>query len=372
MTTSPLVQGGREYLLRRAECLADTLRALSDLFERRGARRIMPSVFEPAESLPHPERALVLRLRGKGGAVALRQDLTRQIRRIVDRELAHLPPPFRLYYLERVWVDDDGQSGRPVERLQAGFEWIEPSAGAEHELLTLALDTLALLGVERPTLTLGDARLRDAWRSGWRCVDPLAADLALDRKDRSAWAVAGDPRWPALPWLLVAGPADLPADTPAEVVRIVGELAATARLLAGRADVCIDPLARPAADYYTGMTFSLSSGQAHDPWLRGGRYGARYALPAEALGFTLDLDPPLEAMEQGRLPLLRRPRWLWLGEGPAPEVEDARFVAAEPGIGDPAGWACAHGFDGIARIEGKQIVVRTLDGSGVIRTLARG
>ncbi len=372
MKPSRLVQGGREYLLGRAECIADTLRALGDLFERRGARRVMPSAFEPVEALAHPEHALVFRLRDEPAPVALRQDLTQQIRRIVDRELAHLPPPFRLYYLERVWVDDGGVSGRPVERLQAGFEWIEPAdPQADRDLLTLALDSLALLGVERPTLTLGDARLRAAWRSAWRCHDEVAAEAALERRDRSAWAVAGDPRWPDLPWLLVERVADLPPDAPAAVVNLVGELAATADGLAARAHVAIDPIAAPGADYYTGLIFGLSSGKAHDPWLRGGRYGTRYDTPGEALGFTLDLDPPLEAMERGLLPLLRRPRWLWLGDGPAPELAEARTVAAEPGLADSADWARSHGFDGLLTLEGQHYVVRAPGSADILRTIPR-
>lgn len=373
MKSSRLVQGGREYLLGRAECIADTLRGLGDLFERRGARRVMPSAFEPLEALAHPEHALIVRLRDEPAPVALRQDLTQQIRRIVDRELAHLPPPFRLYYLERVWVDDGGAGGRPVERLQAGFEWIEPvGPQADRDLLALALATLALLGVSRPTLTLGDARLRAAWQNAWRCRDEAAAVAAIERRDRSAWAAAGDARWPELPWLLVRGPAELPTDAPAAVAELIAELAATADPLADRADVVIDPTAAPAAEYYTGLTFSLSAGKAHDPWLRGGRYGTRYDTPGEALGFTLDLDPPLEAMERGLLPLLRRPRWLWLGPGPAPELAEARTLAAEPGLADPAAWAAAHGFDGLLTVEDNQYVVRAPGRADVLRTIPRG
>lgn len=341
--------GSREYLLGRAECLAETIRAVSDRLEDWGARRVMPGIFEDARNLSRPEQAIRFVERETGRSLALRQDMTRQIRRIVDRELAHLPTPYKLFYIERVWVDDQGLSGRPKERLQAGGEWIGPGPAAEPALLNLALDLLADLGLETPTLTLGDARLRDAWRAAWQPVDGEAAETALDRKDVSAWRESGDGRWPDLAWALLDGNEAVPADWPLPVRTLVEGLQALGRSVSDRVRVRIDPVARAGAGYYTGMWFKFSSGLPHDPWLRGGRYDARYSRPGDAVGFTLDLDPPVDAMARGLIPPLRRPRWLWLGPMPAPRLASARLIVPEPEVADPEAWARSHGLDGLAR-----------------------
>jgi ATP phosphoribosyltransferase regulatory subunit len=361
--------GSREYLLRSAEQVADSIRGLCDTFEAWGARRVIPSTFQPLADIEFVDRAITFRERESGALLALRQDVTAQIRRIIADELKHLPTPYRLYYMERVWVDDGADSLRGKERMQAGVEWIGAARRGEADLLRLVADVVARFDGHRATLVLGDSRLLPAWIRALECRDAAAAIEALRRKDMSAWRLVGDRRYPELPLaLLRAGDRAMRA-TPPAVARLLRPLLDLATALGDRFDVVIDPVAAAEHPYYTGCFFGVMSGVAHDPWLRGGRYDGRFDRKIDALGFSLDLDAVMDNVAQSRMQGLRRPRWLWTGRGAPPPAGEVCWIPAEVGIRDARAWAAAHDLDGIAEVRGRKIVVRDPRTARVIAVL---
>lgn len=356
MHTARLPTGSREYLLNRAERLTDTLRLLSDAFEAWGARRVVPTSLVALNYVPDPDRALVFRTQ-TGAMLAMRQDVTEQIRHIVDSALKHLPLPYKLYYLERVWSDEPFAAQRQNERLQAGVEWIGPGPGSDAALLQFAVELARVFDPGTPTLILSDARLRDAWLSDCPAGERDDAEVALNLRSQAHWqALTVSARWPHLPWLTVTSASDLPANTPPAVCDIVATLLQLAAGIDG-VDAVIDPVGRPAADYYSGMVFALASGVAGDPWLRGGRYDGRFNTSAEALGFTIDLDTVIDAGERDALRCRRLPRWGWAAPGSPPKRDDVRWLPLDASIVDVCAWAAAHGLDGIAVVEGGRVRV---------------
>ncbi len=373
MVSARLPRGAREYLLGRAETLTDTILSCTTIFEQWGARRVVPSTLSYADENHNGPDSVTFAERETGKNLALRRDLTDQIRRIVDAELAHLPVPFKLYYLERVWSQPRASSPRATEQIQAGVEWIGPQAGSESELLRLASRIATGFDDQKPTMAIGHADLRRFWLESLDLVDAVAAAQALDDRDLSAWAAAGDPALPHLPILTVRSVSDLPEETPAPVREIVTELARLVEELDQSIDAVIDPVVRPDNEYYNGMFFVVSSGIAGDPWLRGGRYDGRFSKPVDALGFALDLDPLMDAADSGRMSLSRRPRILWMGPGPAPDHEDYRWVPVEPGMTTPRDWAKAHGLDGLAsRVDNEVRIEHIEDGREIDRLPATG
>ncbi|RMF13645.1 MAG: hypothetical protein D6761_10785 [Candidatus Dadabacteria bacterium] len=286
-----LAEGAREYLLERGERLGDLFRIVETSFREAGARRVIPTTLIPLADIEDPDHAIVFTEAGTGRTLALRQDLTPLVARIVRQELAHLTSPYKLYYIERVWQSRSVGS-RAREQIQAGCEWIGFGPERDGDVLALAT-TVARQLTDRPlTLVLGDARLRAAWQAALTPADPRTAEAALDARNLSLWQNAGDPAWPDLP-LLTIDPGNVPP-LPDGVRELVDELVAVGRPLADQVRVVIDPVAPAPHDYYTGMWFQVLSGIEHDPWLRGGRYDQRYENGRPAVGFAIDLDAVVE------------------------------------------------------------------------------
>lgn len=294
---SRIAKGSREYLLERAERLTAASRLCSDVFENFGARRVIPSTFQPLQEVTNPDSAITFNEPETGRMLALRQDLTNQIRRIVQLELAALPTPYKLYYIERIWQSRT-VGNRTKEQIQAGIEWLGPGRGAEAELLQLACALVKNLTGKGATLVLGDARFRPAWQRTLKFRNQAAANTALDLRNLSRWRTAGDPGFLDAP-LLALTPGQPFPKLPGAVKQLAEQLFLFAKNLPKDIDVVIDPIARPDHDYYSGMFFGISSGCEYDPWLRGGRYDGRFEGKLDALGFALDLDTLSEAADRG-------------------------------------------------------------------------
>jgi ATP phosphoribosyltransferase regulatory subunit len=161
---------------------------------------VSPPVFEYASTIERglgamDPREIVRFVEPESGeVVALRPDVTPQIARLVATRMADRPPPFRLAYDASVVRRRVGSRARTHRQIaQVGVELIglaEPTG--DLELIVLAVESLARLGLSRFTVDLGHADLLRA----------LVADLpekqahsiadALAAKDRHALAIACD------------------------------------------------------------------------------------------------------------------------------------------------------------------------------------
>jgi ATP phosphoribosyltransferase regulatory subunit len=136
--------------------------ALVSHFERAGYRRADPIVLQPAEpfldlSGEDIRRRMYLTTDAEGHELCLRPDLTIPVARdYLASPAAGQPAGF--CYLGPVFRQRGAQSG---EFLQAGIESFgrRDQAAADAEMLALALEALALYGIDAPDIRMGDVAL---------------------------------------------------------------------------------------------------------------------------------------------------------------------------------------------------------------------
>lgn len=343
----------RDYFFDEAEFLTDLTWNFIQEFESWGARRVIPSSLIPYDEAFDPPTAFTVSDPLGGRALALRQDPTEQIRRLLSK-LDPFLLPLRLYYLEEIWRRDPHHKDRPGERLVTGIEWIgAESSECSLEIFQLVERILAPIfketGLTPLTLVLGSVDLYKSWFSVLRSRDPSRAFVAIQRKDLTLWSEAGDPEFPLLPWDLFTPHDPIPESFPDPVGRPLEQLKSFARALPPFFQVVIDPILPPPSPYYTGLFFALSSGGLpYEPWLRGGSYRVDLREKTVGLGFTLDLDPFIEGYRQGIFQKARRRSYLWMmGDRPPPPLPKVRWFRLDPAITDPWRWAEAHGLDGL-------------------------
>ena len=352
--TNRIPKGAREYLLGSAEELHAALGLCSSAFEEWGARRVVPSTLVEPRDGSLDENAIAFRALRTGRLTVLRQDITNQICKIVDSELAYLPKPYKLYYIERVWREDT-ISERSTEQIQAGVEWIGASGGSELRLLQLASNLVAKI-VSRPvTMVLGHAECIRVWAQVLECKDPERGIQALVERNLSHWQQWGDPAFPELP-IETVEPGTISANYPEPVRQLLASIAAMIPDLPEGFDVVLDPIGSAhESAYYDGLFFKLVSGIGTYPWLRGGRYDNRFESPVGAVGFTLDLDSIIDAIEQGELASLRPKNVGWTLEVEPKPQNNIRWLRLDDDISDPLAWSASHGLDALAVEENNQI-----------------
>ncbi len=308
-----LPAGLRDLLPPEAAREARMVESLQACFAAQGYERVKPPLIEFEEAL----------LSGAGAALAhqtfrlmdpvsqrmmgLRADITTQVARIAASRLAAAPRPLRLCYAGQVLRIRGSQLRQERQFGQAGAELVgADSAAAEAEVILLAWEALAGLGVARLSVDLTLPTL----------VPGLMAELglevpelrhALDRKDAAEVERLAGPDGTVLVALLRAtGPAEeavaalrqltLPLEARREIDQldeVVGLLAAAAPDLA----VTIDPVEHRGFEYQTGLSFVVFAQGVRGELGRGGRYEIDGGGGAEsAIGVTLYMDTVLRAV----------------------------------------------------------------------------
>ena len=250
--------------------------------------------------------------------MGVRADMTPQVARISARRLSKAPRPLRLSYAGQV-LRVRGSQLRPERQFtQAGAELIGPDeAAADAEVIVLAAEALANLGIADLSIDLGLPRLVAAVCAS-AAEDPKSeARLrqALDRKDAAAVAELGDvfgeqAAVTLAAMLNAAGPASETLEALA-ALNLSGEAEAGHKLLADVADrvrsalpelaMTIDPVENRGFEYHTGVTFTFFARSVRGELGNGGRYVANGGDTVEteaATGFTLFMDTVLRALPQ--------------------------------------------------------------------------
>lgn len=301
-------EGTRDLLFDGALRLRRCEGRVADLLSGAGFAEVIPPVVEHAElfaDLP----ALVSSDR-TGRLLGVRADFTEQIARIAATRLRDRGT-LRLWY--RGPVVRDVPSGRmvPRERLQCGFELVGvPGAEADAEVLGLAADALAALGLDGDAvrISVGStayfAALLD--RSGLGARDRAALRDAIDRKDKGgAAAIAAsidDARTRDAIAFLAAPEAQAdvleraralaPDEAALAAIERLAQVVALARPKLGeRLEIDLGEVR--GVGYYTGLVFNAYAAGAPGPVGGGGRYDtllARFGDARPAVGCSLDLD----------------------------------------------------------------------------------
>ncbi len=346
---------------------ASIVERLHASFAGRGYQRVKPPLVEFEQSL----------LDGAGAAMSsetfrlmdpvsqemmgLRADMTLQIARIASTRLNKAPRPLRLSYSGDV-LRVRGKQLRPERQFsQIGAELIGvETASADVEVILLALDSLAALGVSGLAIDLALPTLVPAVCAGLDIAGEAAIKLrdALDRKDAAAVAgvaaESGDDRHILNDFMAAAGSAagalaaleKLPLS--AEARAGADRLADVAhRVLAARSDVkvTVDPVENRGFEYHTGVSLTLFARGVRGEMGAGGRYLAGQGIEGRATepatGFTLYLDTILRAIA-------------------APEVPPTLFLPLDVSRDDAEHWR-----------EQGWITIAALDDSASDRTSAR-
>ena len=348
-------------------------RLLAD-FAAHGYDRVAPPLIEFEDSL----------LTGIGAGVAeqtfrlmdpvsqkmmgVRADMTPQVARIAARRLSKAPRPLRLSYAGQV-LRVRGSQLRPERQFtQAGAELIGPDeAAADAEVMVLAAEALANLGIADLSIDLGLPRLVAAVCANAGETPKSKARLrqALDRKDAAAVAELasdlGEEATVTLAAMLnAAGPATETLEA-LDALGLSGEAETGRNLLADVVDrlrsalpdltVTIDPVENRGFEYHTGVTFTFFAKGVRGELGNGGRYMANGNAGAgdgeAATGFTLFMDTVLRAVSPP--PAKQRvylPAETSVETAARLRAEDWTTVAALSGSGDAVAEArrlgCTH------------------------------
>lgn len=164
MATQPLPTGTRDVLADEMREMRAIESRLLALFAERGYEEVATPTIEYQDSFARgagPEGAATYRFLDESGSVlALRNDMTVPIARLVARRFADQPGPVRLAYSGSVFRRVRPQRGQLRELRQIGVELIGVDAPAgTAELIELLVAALDAVGLDRAVVGLGDADL---------------------------------------------------------------------------------------------------------------------------------------------------------------------------------------------------------------------
>jgi len=315
MTSQPLPTGTRDVLAEEMRELRAIESELLGLFATRGYAEVATPTIEYLDAFARgagPEGTAAYRFLDESGSVlALRNDMTVPIARLVARRHAGEPGPFRLAYSGSVFRQVRPQRGQLREMRQIGVELIGDEAPAgTAELIEVLVAALDAVGLNRAVVGLGDAdlfgqllaelgveggpreRILDCLAShDLVAIEAEAGDIAdLSDDERSLIVALSDLR--GGPEVLeraraLGGPA---------IERASANLADTLEAVeaAGIADrVQVDFGLLRDLGYYTGAILEVYDPAVGEAIGGGGRYDellGRFGSPRPAAGFALFLE----------------------------------------------------------------------------------
>ncbi len=315
MTSQPLPTGTRDVLADEMRELREIEAKLLALFASRGYEEVATPTIEYQDAFARgagPEGTATYRFLDESGSVlALRNDMTVPIARLVARRFAAEEGPFRLAYSGSVFRRVRPQRGQLREMRQIGIELIGAEAPAgTAELIETLVAALDAVGLDSAVVGLGDADLfrqllaelgveGDARDRILNClathdlvaIEAEAGDIAdLSDEERATIVALSNLR---------GGPEVLDearAIGGAAIERASASLTATLNALddAGIADrVQVDFGLLRDLGYYTGAILEVYDPAVGEAIGGGGRYDdllGRFGHPLPAAGFALYLE----------------------------------------------------------------------------------
>lgn len=331
MITQPTVSlppGVRDILPEESAKIEAASRGIISVFQGYGFKRLITPLLEYVDVLSLgmgenlKDRLLKFIDPSTGRVVAIRPDITPQIARVVATRMRDFPLPLRLCYNENVLRYQEARDGKCREVIQAGAEHIsgKASAGADAEMIIIAIEALKTLGLKDFKIDIGDvgflraileklpvsAEEKKLIKEVIAIKDTSGLETLLDdigmqiRKEERKLLVNlttfyGEEE-------VIEKASSFTRDREAlrslknlkEVVDIITEK--------GLSDsVTIDLGEVRGFDYYTGIIFEGFASGIGKPILSGGRYDnllERYGYPSAATGFAFDVENIVAALER--------------------------------------------------------------------------
>jgi ATP phosphoribosyltransferase regulatory subunit len=248
----------------------------------------------------------IYRFVGRDGEVmALRPDFTALVAKVAASRMQDRELPIRLFYSGEVLRYQPPKAGRQEDLFQIGLEHIGDGLESDVEILVVALEALARLGLTDALLTIGHAGfilgiLESERLAGEKLHAVLEAMRSRDREGlRSIFA--GDPPSVLLEVMQLFGGSDV-LERAQSVARAPRSRKALDRLRSVAAilkDLGLDHQVQfdlsevLGFDYYTGLIFEIHMPGAGIALGGGGRYDSlmgRFGADRPAVGFSMSLD----------------------------------------------------------------------------------
>lgn len=329
--------GTRDLLPRDAAEMRHMENMLSSLFRSWGYDEVVTPTIEHLETLAprvQEENSLFMLLGNKNKILALRNEMTTPIARLVSSRLKDAPAPLKLSYIGNVFRVEQTQMGRQCEFHQAGVELMgseQPTADAE--IIALAIESVLRCGIKDFQIHMGQVDFLDGILSYFEIdkqqqrevksaiesnnfvlMDSLIDGLSLSDTDKITLKELS----------LLNGKEDLLQHlyecAHNEQSRFaVDNLAAIYALLKsyGIADyVRFDLGIIRDFNYYTGMVFEGYSPGLGFPLCGGGRYDrllTEYGRPLSATGFALGIERILLTLDRQGIQVPAVSRDIYIG-----------------------------------------------------------
>lgn len=260
----------------------------------------------------------------EGHTLVLRPDITPAVARAVSMYFAEETMPLRLCYRGNVYINHSGLMGRLKESTQMGAEFLnEDSAEADAEILALVIRTMLLSGLQDFQVSIGHVDFFRALTDEAALSDEAVGELrdllemqnrfgALELIDSLHLRADLQNAFSHLPELF--------GDE--HVLEKAKELTGNRRALNSIARlqkiygllkeyglekyVTFDLGMMTAYHYYTGIIFQAYTYGSGDALIKGGRYNrlmSHFGKDAAAVGFAVEMDALLQALERQHVAL---------------------------------------------------------------------
>lgn len=255
----------------------------------------------------------------RGRTLVLRPDFTLPLARVVATHLTANPLPLRLCYGGDIYRYTHGQQGKQRVVTQAGVELIGSGcAGADAEVIALAVDVLQELGLVEFTFCLGHAGFLEGLLAAYEVAEAeretikfyfnskdfvslktfvQSLDLSENAKKavlRIPWLRGGKEVLGEAAKLVPGGAADEPLSLLAEVWEVLADYDAAKY-------ITLDLGLVRMLDYYTGMVFEGYTGGMGYALCGGGRYDqllGNFGSQKPAVGFAINVDHVLKVLQR--------------------------------------------------------------------------
>lgn len=314
--------GTRDFLPGDAAKMRHMENMLSGLFQSWGYNEVVTPTIEHLETLVprvQEENSLFMLLGNKNKLLALRNEMTAPIARLVSSRLKDAPPPLKLSYLSNVFRVEETQMGRQCEFHQAGVELMgSNSPASDAEIIALAIEAVLRCGIKDFQIHLGQVSFLDGMlayhgigeeqrkelKSAMEHHDIVLMDNLIDALDRSDQDKCMLKELP-----LLNGKEELlqrldtfPLNSQSRsAVDNLAAIYALIKTYGYEGYVRFDLGIIRDFNYYTGMVFEGYSLGLGFPLCGGGRYDhllSEYGHPMPATGFALGMERILLALDR--------------------------------------------------------------------------
>ena len=329
--------GTRDLLPEDAAEMRHVENNLSGLFRLWGYDEVVTPTIEHLETLVpriSAENSLFMLLGNQNKPLALRNEMTTPIARLVSSRLKDAPTPLKLSYLGNVFRVEQTQMGRQCEFHQAGVELMgSDTPASDAEIVALAIESVLTCGIKDFQIHMGQVDFLDGMLAYYEVEDEQCKEFksAIERHDIvfinhliDALPLSLEDRetLKTLPLLngkddLLKRLYDLPLNTQSRSA--VDNLAAIYALIQsyGYEDyVRFDLGTIRDFNYYTGMVFEGYSIGLGFPLCGGGRYDhllTEYGHPMPATGFALGVERILLALSRQGGQILHSSKDVYIG-----------------------------------------------------------